>query len=316
MRILVTGGAGFIGSHFIRHILKAHPDYKIINLDKLTYAGNLNNLKDISKGSRYRFIKGDICNKDLVDRITKTSDTIVNFAASTHVDRSILKPDEFIKTNVFGVDVLLEAAKKNKIKRFLQISTDEVYGSKRYGSFNEGSPLNPSNPYSASKAAADHLAMAYFYTYGLDIVITRSCNNFGPCQFPDKIIPLFITHALRDKPLPLYADGSNIRDWIFVLDNCRAIDIVLHKGKKGKIYNISAKNEISNLSLSHLILNKLGKPLSLIRHVKDRPGHDFRYALDPGKIKPLGFRPQYSFQEALEITIDWYKKNPDHWKKR
>lgn len=315
MKILVTGGAGFIGSHFIRHILKRYRYYKIVNLDKLTYASNIKNLDDIKNNPRYKFIKGDIRNRNLIDRIVRDCDVIVNFAASTHVDRSIVKPDEFMRTNVFGTYVLLESAKKYKLKRFVQISTDEVYGSIRKGCFNEASPLNPTNPYSASKASADHLAKSYFSTYGLNIVVTRSSNNFGPCQFPDKIIPLFITNALGSKSLPLYAKGADIRDWLFVLDNCCAIDSVLHKGKPGEIYNISAKNELTNLELSHIILKKLGKPFSLIKHVKDRPGHDFRYAMDFKKVKSLGWKPRYSFAEALDITIKWYKRNRN-WKQR
>ncbi len=314
MKILVTGGAGFIGSHFIRHILKRYPNYKVINLDKLTYASNLKNLDDIKNNPRYKFIKGDICNKNLIGKIIRGIDMVVNFAATTHVDRSILKPHEFMKTNVYGTYVLLESAKRYKIKRFVQISTDEVYGSIPRGYFTETSPLNPSNPYSASKAAADHLAKAYFNTYNSNIVITRSSNNFGPGQFPDKIIPLFIINALKNKSLPLYADGSNIRDWLYVLDNCQAINMVMHKGRAGEIYNIGARDELTNLELSHIILKKLDKPTSLIKHVKDRPGHDFRYAMDFKKIKSLSFKPGYSFDKALDITIEWYKRNQNYSK--
>lgn len=315
MTILVTGGAGFIGSHFIRYILNKYPHYKIINIDKLTYAANLKNLSSVKDDPRYKFIKADICNRKAVEKVIKLSNVIVNFAASTHVDRSIVRPDEFIKTNIYGTYVLLELAKKYGIKRFVQISTDEVYGSIENGFADEKYLLNPSNPYSASKASADHLARAYFLTYGLDIVITRSSNNFGPNQYPDKIIPLFIMNALRGKSLPLYAKGLNRRDWLFVLDNCSAIDIVLHKGKAGEIYNISSGNELTNLELSHLILRKLNKPFSLIKHVQDRPGHDFRYAMDSNKIKALGWKPCFNFDEALDITIEWYKNNINYFKK-
>ncbi|MCM8791735.1 MAG: dTDP-glucose 4,6-dehydratase [Candidatus Omnitrophica bacterium] len=313
MTLLVTGGAGFIGSHFIRFILKRYPSYKIVNLDKLTHASNLKNLEEIKNNPHYRFIKADICDYKKVERIIKICDVVVNFAAFTHVDRAIQEPDEFIRTNIYGVYVLLELTKKYKIKRFVQISTDEVYGSIKKGFANEETALNPSNPYSATKASADHLTRAYFLTYGLDTVITRSCNNFGPNQFPDKIIPFFIISALKNRHLPLYGKGLNIRDWLYVLDNCSAIDIVLHKGVKGQIYNISGGNEISNLKLTHLILNKLNKPLSLIKYVSDRPGHDFRYAMDSKKIRTLGWKPFYSFNEALDITIKWYKDNLNYF---
>lgn len=315
MNILITGGAGFIGSHFIRHLLNKYPRYQVTNLDKLTYASNLDNLKDIATNRRYRFIKGDICNQVTVSRVMKNTDLVVNFAALTHVDRSIIKPREFVKVNVLGTEVLLEYAKKYAIKRFVQISTDEVYGSIPKGFFREDDRLRPSNPYSGTKAAADHLVYSYFFTYGLNSVITRSSNNFGPCQFPDKIIPLFIRNAILHKPLPLYAAGKNIRDWLFVLDNCSAIDLVLHNGKPGEIYNIAAGNEITNLALTRLILKKLNRPFSLIKHIKDRPGHDFRYAIDASKIKRLGWRPRYAFARALELSIAWYK-NQQKFKKR
>jgi len=314
MILLVTGGAGFIGSHFIRYIFKKYPSYKIINLDKLTYTANLKNLKEVKDNPNYRFIREDICNYKKVERIIKGCDVVVNFAASTHVDVSIKNPQEFIQTNIYGTYILLELAKKYKIKRFVQISTDEVYGSIRKGFADEETRLNPSNPYSATKASADHIVSTYSCTYGLNTVITRSSNNFGPNQYPDKIIPLFITNALRDKPLPLYAKGLNRRDWLFVLDNCSAIDIVLHKGRKGQIYNISAGNELSNLKLSKIILKKLKKPFTLIKYVPDRPGHDFRYAMNSEKIKKLGWRPNYDFEKALDITIEWYKNNPDYFK--
>jgi len=314
MILLVTGGAGFIGSHFIRYIFKKYPNYKIINLDRLTYAANLRNLKEIENHQNYKFIKEDICNYKKVEKVIKGCDVVVNFAASTHVDISIEDPDEFIRTNIYGTYVLLELAKKYKIKRFVQISTDEVYGSIRRGFADEETRLNPSNPYSATKASADHLVNAYFLTYGLNTVITRSSNNFGPNQYPDKIIPLFITRALKNEYLPLYAKGLNRRDWLYVLDNCSAIDIVLHRGKKGQIYNISSGNELSNLELTKIILKKLNKPFSLIKYVTDRPGHDFRYAMKSKKVQALGWKPRYSFDRALEITIEWYRNNPNYFK--
>jgi len=313
MIILVTGGAGFIGSHFIRYLIRKYPAYRIINLDKLTYAANLKNLSEVEDNPRYKFIKADIADYKTAEKIIKNADVLVNFAASTHVDISIKNPVEFIQTNIYGTYILLELAKKYKIKRFVQISTDEVYGSIKKGFADEETKLNPTNPYSASKASADHLARAYFSTYGLDIVITRSSNNFGPNQYPEKIIPLFITNALKNKPLPVYAKGLNRRDWLFVLDNCRAIDLVMHKGKKGQIYNISAKNELSNIQLCRIILKKLNRPFSLIKYVADRPGHDFRYAMETKKISALGWKPKYNFLEALEMTIAWHKAHPDYW---
>ena len=320
--ILVTGGAGFIGSNFIRYLLssKGKPHlptgrYKIINLDKLTYAGNLDNLKDIESDRNYKFIKGDITDQALIDRVTKNCQIIINFAASSHVDRSILKPDDFIKTNFHGVYTLLEAAKKNKIDYFIQISSDEVYGSINQGYFTEESILNPSSPYSASKAAADLLVKSYQTTYGLNINIIRLSNNFGPYQYPEKLIPLLITNALENKKIPLYAKGLNKRDWLFVLDSCRAISLVLEKGKIGEIYNVCAGNETSNVELIKKVLNYMVKPLSLINPVKDRPGHDFRYAISCAKIKKLGFKPGYKFDLALAKTVDWYVENTTWWQK-
>lgn len=309
MKILITGGAGFIGSHFIRHILKKYRSYFLINLDKLTYAANLNNLNDVKGNPRYRFIKGDICNKRLVDKIVKDCQVVVNFAASTHVDRSITSPNEFIKTNIIGAYILLEAAKKYRIKRFIQISTDEVYGSSPRRFFKEDCTLNPSNLYSASKAAAEHIAKTYYKIHNLDVIITRSCNNFGPGQFPDKIIPLTVINALNSKPIPIYAQGLNVREWIFVDDNCHAIDLILHKGKKGEIYNIGTGNHLTNLNLSKKILKRLKRSADLITYVKDRPAHDFRYAMDFKKIKKLGWKPKYTFERALNLTIDWYANN-------
>lgn len=322
MNLLITGGAGFIGSNFIRYILNKYPDYKIINLDKLTYAGNLDNLKDVVRqfgGKRYTFVKGDIGNEKIVNKLSSPLgggriDCIVNFAAETHVDRSILKAGSFIKTDVYGTYTLLEAAKKYKQKKYIQISTDEVYGSIENGSFNENSQLRPNSPYAASKAAADLLCRSYFVTYKLPVVISRSSNNFGPYQYPEKIIPLFVTNALENIPLPLYGDGKNVRDWLYVLDNCRAIDLILHQGKEGEIYNIGGRNELTNIFLTEKILGILHKPKNLIKSVPDRPGHDRRYSLDCRKIKKeLNWQPIYSFEKAIKETVLWYKKNYSWW---
>ncbi len=312
-RILVTGGAGFIGSNFIRYIRKKYPEYKITNLDKLTYCGNPENLKDLKNNPGYRFVKGDICNTKTAQAVTRNCDALINFAASTHVDRSILDTADFVKTNFQGVYVLLEAAKKNKIGKFIQMSTDEVYGSIKKGSFDENAPLAPSSPYSASKASADLLALSYYNTHRCPVIIVRSTNNFGPCQYPEKLIPLFITNALDDKFLPVYGDGLNIRDWIYVEDTCRAIDLILHRGRIGDIYNIGAGNEITNLEVTKSILKYLKKPTTLIKFVKDRPGHDRRYSLKTDKIKKLGFKPANSFSEALQKTIEWYQNNRQWW---
>lgn len=295
-------------------MLNKYPDYEIINLDKLTYAGNLDNLKDIQNNPRHIFIKGDICDKKVVGEIVEdTIDAIVNFAAETHVDRSIVDAGSFVKTDVFGTYRLLEASRKHDIK-FVQISTDEVYGSIENGSFKETDPLKPSSPYSASKAGADLVVHSYYTTYNLPVLITRSSNNFGPYQHPEKLIPLFITNALQDKPLPLYGDGKNVRDWIYVLDNCKAIDLVLHKGKEGESYNIGTGNEKTNLEMTHMILEELKKPESLISSVKDRPGHDRRYSLDSTKIRKLGWKPQHEFEDAFKETIKWYNDNEWWWK--
>ena len=315
MKLLVTGGAGFIGSNFIRYILNKYQHYSVINLDKLTYAGNLDNLRDIEKDSRYTFVEGDIYDSPLVESLAKNIDIIVNFAAETHVDRAIMEPGSFIQTDVLGTYVLLEAAKKFKHERYIQISTDEVYGNIENGSSREEDPLNPSNPYSASKAGGDLLAHSYWVTYKLPIIITRSSNNFGPYQYPEKVIPLFITNAIDDLPLPLYGDGKNVRDWIYVIDNCEAIDVILHKGKEGEIYNIGAGNEKANIEIAQTIVEELGKPINLIKHVKDRLGHDRRYSLDSTKICRLGFTPRYEFKEALRETIKWYKENEVWWRR-
>jgi len=313
MRLLVTGGCGFIGSNFIRYMLKKYRSYKIINLDKLTYCGRRENLKDIEKDRRYRFVKGDICDSRLVGKLTKGCDAILNFAAESHVDRSISNAVDFIRTNVHGVQVLLDAARKNKVRRFIQVSTDEVYGSIQRGSFNEKSLLHPNSPYSASKAAGDHLALAYHTTFRTPVVVTRSSNNFGPYQFPEKVIPLFITNLLENKKVPLYGDGLNVRDWLYVLDNCIAIDVVLRKGRPGEIYNIGGSYEIPNIRLTRTILKLLGKTYSMIKYVPDRLGHERRYTLDSTKIKRLGWKTTKDFSTTIKETIEWYKNNRDWW---
>lgn len=317
MKILVTGGAGFIGSNFIRYILSQYPHYTIVNLDKLTYAGNLDNLSDIEGNSNYRFVKGDICDQELVEGIVEDKiDVIVNFAAETHVDRSIYDPKIFVKTNVLGTQVLLESALRFKIEKFIQISTDEVYGSSMKGRFTESSPLLPNSPYAASKASADLLTRSYQKTFGLHALTTRSANNYGPHQFPEKLIPLFITNALSNQELPLYGDGLYIRDWLYVEDHCMALDLVLHKGKTGGIYNVGGNCEKTNIEIAELILKSLNKPKSLIKHVKDRPSHDRRYALDSAKIKDeLGWKPGISFEKGLAETVDWYITNKSWWQK-
>ncbi|MDH4222364.1 MAG: dTDP-glucose 4,6-dehydratase [candidate division Zixibacteria bacterium] len=318
MKLLVTGGAGFIGSNFIHHILKTYPQYKIVTLDKLTYAGNLDNLSDIEPANNYQFVKGDICDLKLVEEIVSGGiDAILNFAAETHVDRSLYDPKCFVQTNITGTQVLLEAVLKYKVKRFIQISTDEVYGSIEQGKFfTEESLLLPNSPYSASKAGADLLVRSYFKTFKLPVLITRSSNNYGPYQFPEKLIPLFITNALEDRELPLYGDGLYIRDWIYVEDNCKGIDLVLHKGKEGEIYNLGGGAEKTNLEITNFILNYLGKPESLIKHVKDRPAHDRRYAMDCIKAeKELNFRPKVKLEEGLKKTVEWYLNNKEWWKK-
>jgi len=312
--ILVTGGAGFIGSNFVKYILKTS-NTKVINLDKLTYSGNLENLKDVAKNARYKFVKGDICDKRLVSKLVKGCEAIINFAAESHVDRSIKDAKEFVRTNVTGTQVLLDAAKKYKIRRFVHISTDEVYGSIDKGYFTEKSPLMPNSPYAASKAAADLLARSYFITHKLPVIIVRSSNNFGPYQYPEKIIPLFVTNALLNRKVPLYADGSNVREWLYVLDNCDAINFALKHGKAGEIYNIAGGNEMRNIDLTKKILGLLGKKKSLIKFVKDRPGHDRRYALGFEKIKKLGWKPRHKFNDALKETVLWYKENDKWWKR-
>ncbi|MBE3138687.1 MAG: dTDP-glucose 4,6-dehydratase [Actinobacteria bacterium] len=315
--MLVTGGAGFIGSNFIRYMVRKYNGYKIINLDKLTYAGNLENLKDIEDIKNYRFIKGDICDRDLVEDIFSGNkiDAVVNFAAESHVDRSITDPGVFIQTDVYGVFVLLEAATKYKSKVFLQISTDEVYGSIEKGSFTEDDPLAPNSPYSASKTGAEMIVRSFFKTYQTPILVTRTSNNFGPYQYPEKIIPLFVTNLIDGKKVPIYGDGMNVRDWIYVSDNCIALDMVLHKGKIGEVYNIGAGNEKPNVWITKKILEILEKPETMIEPVADRLGHDRRYSVDCSKIeKELGWKPEVDFEEALRRTVKWYVNNEKWWR--
>lgn len=320
MRILVTGGAGFIGSNFIRYVLSAHENWYVVNLDKLTYAGNLENLSDIAPDPRYTFVHGDIADKTLITQLlsANTFDAIANFAAESHVDRSILDATPFIETNIQGTQVLLDAARAHGVKRFLQVSTDEVYGT--LGSdeppFTEHAPLAPNSPYAASKAAADLLARTYYHTFGLPVLITRCSNNYGPYQFPEKLIPLMITNALEGRPLPVYGDGLNIRDWIHVLDHCRALEAVLLGGVPGEVYNIGGSCELTNLEVVRSILQTLDLPESLITFVPDRPGHDRRYAIDASKIKAaLGWKPQYRFQEWLPEVVRWYKEHREWWQR-
>ncbi|MEA2054927.1 MAG: dTDP-glucose 4,6-dehydratase [Candidatus Thermoplasmatota archaeon] len=319
MKIMVTGGAGFIGSNFIHYLLNEYDDIEVVNYDKLTYAGNLDNLRDVENDPRYHFFKGDICDKEIVEKVIKEYGVkqIINFAAESHVDRSITGPETFIKTDVFGTFTLLEASRKFDVDKYIQISTDEVYGSIEKGTFKENDALNPSSPYSASKSSADLLVNSYFVTYGLPVLITRSSNNFGPYQYPEKLIPLFIIKALHNQLLPVYGDGLQIRDWLYVEDNCEGIDLVRKKGKEGEIYNIGADNERTNIEITNIILKELNKPSSLIEHVKDRPGHDRRYSIDSGKIKRLGWTAKKSqdFENSMKDTIQWYVKNEWWWKK-
>ncbi len=315
MKILITGGLGFIGGNFIRYLLGRYRKINIVNFDKQTYAGCPSSLKDYCSDPRYEFVKGDICNARKVAAALKGCDALVNFAAETHVDRSIVSAAEFLRTNVMGVQVLLEAARENRIKRFVHISTDEVYGSRDKGSFTEESPLEPNSPYSASKAAADLLIRSYWKTHNFAPVIIRPTNNFGPFQFPEKVIPFFVTNLLQGEQVPVYGDGLNVRDWLFVLDNCRAIDLVLRKAPAGAIYNVGAGNEITNIDLTRQILKIMKMPASRIKFVKDRPGHDWRYSLDTTRLRALGFEPAYSFEDALQLTLDWYLGNQKWWKR-
>jgi dTDP-glucose 4,6-dehydratase len=317
--VLVTGGAGFIGSNFITHILHVRDDYNIINLDKLTYAGNLENLKHAETKKNYQFVKGDITNPDLVNYIFERHQIkyVINFAAESHVDRSILGSELFYRTNVIGTNVLLETARKYEVEKFLQVSTDEVYGSLgKEGLFTEKTPLSPNSPYSSSKAAADMMALSFFHTYGTPVVITRCSNNYGQYQFPEKLIPLMIINALNGKKLPVYGDGMNVRDWIYVIDHNKATDLVFEKGKAGEVYNIGAGNEMPNIQIIKLILKHLKKSEDLIEFVKDRPGHDRRYAIDSRKIQSeLGWKPEFTFESAIQETIDWFIKNKSWWER-
>lgn len=311
MKLLVTGGAGFIGSCFIRHIINKYPDYKIINLDLLTYAGNIDNLNDVKNNPNYSFIHGNICDKKLIAELMSQVDCCINFAAETHVDRSITGPEIFIHTNILGTQILLEASKNYDIQRYIQVSTDEVYGTLgKTGYFTETTPIAPNSPYSASKAGADMLVRSYFETFKLPILITRCSNNYGPYQYPEKLIPLFIKNLLYNKSVPVYGDGMNIRDWLYVYDHCSAIDTVLHKGKEGEVYNIGGNNEKPNIEITKLLIKALGKDESLINYVEDRLGHDRRYAIDSSKIQnELGWTPSVNFEEGMQLTIDWYIKN-------
>ena len=321
MTIIVTGGAGFIGSNFIFHMLKAHPDYRIICLDKLTYAGNLSTLEPAMENPKFLFVKADICDRKAVNELFELEkpDMVVNFAAESHVDRSIENPDIFLETNIKGTAVLMDACRKYGIKRYHQVSTDEVYGDLPLDRpdlfFTEETPLHTSSPYSSSKAGADLLVMAYHRTYGLPVTISRCSNNYGPYHFPEKLIPLMITNALADKPLPVYGEGINVRDWLYVEDHCKAIDLIIHKGTVGEVYNIGGHNEMRNIDIVKLICKELNKPESLITYVADRKGHDMRYAIDPTKIhNELGWLPETKFADGIKKTIKWYLENEKWWK--
>lgn len=313
MNLLVTGGAGFIGSCFVRHILNTYPDYRVINLDALTYCGNLDNLKDVENNPNYRFVHGNICDRRLVRELTGQVDCVVNFAAESHVDNSIKRPEIFVETNIQGTLNLLQASKETGIKRFLQVSTDEVYGTLgKTGYFYETTQLAPNSPYSASKAGADLLVRAYGETYKLPVLITRCSNNYGPYQYTEKLIPFFISRLLKGERVPVYGDGLNVRDWLYVYDHCRAIDVVLHRGQAGEVYNIGGHNEKTNLEITRLILEKMGKDETFIEYVQDRPGHDRRYAISNDKItSQLGWKPSVTFEEGISMTIDWYLNNQD-----
>ena len=315
VKVLVTGGAGFIGSNFVHYAISAHADWHVTTLDKLTYAGRLENLKGILDHPRHEFVKGDVADPGVAGPLVHDADLVVHFAAETHVDRSIISAGEFITTDVYGTFVLLEAARQNpRLRRFVQISTDEVYGSVTDGSSRESDELRPRNPYSASKAGADRLAYSYWATYQVPVVITRASNNYGPNQFPEKIIPLFITNALDDMAVPLYGDGLNERDWLHVMDHCRAVDLLIHRGAAGEVYNIGGGNHVTNLDLTRRILQLTGKPESLIKRVADRPGHDRRYSLDTARLRALGWAPHVDFAEGLAETVSWYRDNEWWWR--
>lgn len=320
MTIMVTGGAGFIGSNFVFHMLQAHPDYRIVCLDKLTYAGNLSTLEPVLKQDNFRFVKADICDRQAVDELFQEEkpDIVVNFAAESHVDRSIENPGIFLETNIMGTAVLMDACRKYGIRRYHQVSTDEVYGDLPLDRpdlfFTEETPLHTSSPYSSSKASADLLVMAYYRTYGLPVTISRCSNNYGPYHFPEKLIPLMIANALADKPLPVYGNGENVRDWLYVEDHCRAIDLIIHNGKVGEVYNVGGHNEKRNIDIVRIICQELGKPESLIVHVEDRKGHDRRYAIDPAKIhRELGWLPETKFEDGIKKTIKWYLEHKKWW---
>lgn len=315
--IMVTGGAGFIGSNFVRYMLHRYPDCRILVYDKLTYAGNLDNLLDVQDSPRYAFVRGDICDAAAVDQALRAHaiDAIVNFAAATHVDRSLMEPDEFLKTDVTGTYVLLEAARAHKIQRYHQISTDEVYGQVLEGRSTEEDKLHTRSPYSASKAAGDLMCLAYFTSFGVPVTITRGSNNVGPYQYPEKVVPLFTTNAIDDKPLPIYGDGQQMRDYQYVIDHCEGIDVVLQRGKLGEVYNVGTGSEMANIDMAHLILDTLGKPHSLIQPVQDRPGHDRRYALDVRKLEELGWESRHTCAAAIERTVRWYTENEGWWRK-
>lgn len=320
MTIIVTGGAGFIGSNFVFHMLQAHPDYRIVCLDKLTYAGNLSTLEPVLQQDNFRFVKADICDRQAVDKLFQEEkpDIVVNFAAESHVDRSIENPGIFLETNIMGTAVLMDACRKYGIQRYHQVSTDEVYGDLPLDRpdlfFTEETPLHTSSPYSSSKASADLLVMAYYRTYGLPVTISRCSNNYGPYHFPEKLIPLMIANALADKPLPVYGNGENVRDWLYVEDHCRAIDLIIHNGKVGEVYNVGGHNEKRNIDIVRIICQELGKPESLIVHVEDRKGHDRRYAIDPAKIhRELGWLPETKFEDGIKKTIKWYLEHKRWW---
>jgi dTDP-glucose 4,6-dehydratase len=315
MNVLVTGGAGFIGSNFVHYALETHPDWHVTTLDKLTYAGRLENLRDVLDHPRHTFVKGDVANADIAAPLVRESDVVVHFAAETHVDRSIRDAGEFITTDVYGTFVLLEAARQApRLRRFVQISTDEVYGSVPEGSSRETDELRPRNPYSASKAGADRLAYSYWATYEVPVIITRASNNYGPYQFPEKVIPLFVTHAIDERPVPLYGDGLNERDWLHVLDHCRAVDLLIERGHSGEVYNVGGGHGVRNLDLTKQILRLLDRPDTLIQPVADRPGHDRRYSLDTTKLQALGWAPRMPFDEGLASTIQWYRDNEWWWR--
>jgi dTDP-glucose 4,6-dehydratase len=315
VNVLVTGGAGFIGSNFVRYALAAHDDWRVTTLDKLTYAGRLENLESVRDHPRHRFVKGDVADAAIAAPLVKEAQIVVHFAAETHVDRSIRNAGDFIMTDVYGTFVLLEAARENpSLRRFVQISTDEVYGSVATGSSTEADELRPRNPYSASKAGADRLAYSYWATYRVPVIITRASNNYGPNQFPEKIIPLFITNLIDDIPVPLYGDGQNERDWLHVEDHCRGVDLLIDKGAAGEVYNIGGGNEVKNVDLTHRILDLVGKPASLIKPVADRPGHDRRYSLDTSKLRAIGWQPRHAFDRGLAETVAWYRENERWWR--